>query len=67
MKCCAAWFRRPAAQPLETRTSRAFDANHAAALRRSDEDRRQFEDYLGSLRREIGARPSATDLTKQWR
>lgn len=71
MRCCAGWFRRsppPAARPIETNASPAFDDHHTETLRRLNEDRREFDAYLGLLRRQgPSARPLTTNLENNWR
>jgi len=54
MRCCAGWFRQspPAARPIETNASQAFDPHHTETLRRLNEERREFDAYLGLLRRQ---------------
>ena len=66
MRWCAGWFRQsppPAARPIETNASQAFDPHHTETLRRLNEDRREFDAYLGLLRRQG---PSAHRLTTNY-
>jgi hypothetical protein len=61
MKCCADWFRQSppaAARLIETNASPAFDHHHAEALLRLNEDRREFDAYLGLLRRRGPSTPA---------